>query len=154
MKVQHASDGFKHGEPADHEKAVQRVVRFWQKYGISHWKSIRGLGFQFDDEFIARHKIKQSSREFMGHAADIALFIDKYNHTKGYYEQHIKLIIEVDGERHSSKNVQINDGVFEDYIETEYSGTVKVIRLRKDELLGQTSDVEIYLKQELKGFLK
>ena len=49
--------------------------------------------------------------------------------------------------------MQINDGLFEDYIHECYL-PVKVIRLRKDELLGQTSDVEIYLKDKLKGFLK
>jgi very-short-patch-repair endonuclease len=153
IRVQRQSEGLHKGEPFSHRLAVTRVIRFWNKYGISTWQVIRGLGFPFNDEFIARQKIRRCNREFMGHAADISMFVDRYNHTKGYYEQHIKLIIEVDGERHSSNTVQINDGIFETFIEEEYSGTVKVIRLRKDELLGNTKDVEEYLRDELAEWL-
>lgn len=155
MRAKHASNGWKYGDTnKDHVEAVKRVISFWNKFGINIWRPITDLNIRFNDQFVKRHKLKDSTREYFGHYSDIAFILERYDHEGGYYKQEIKLIIEVDGERHSSKQVQINDGIFEQYIQETYNDTVKVIRLRKEEVLGQTSDVEIYLKKELKGFLK
>lgn len=154
-RVQRASEGIKKGEPADHEKAVQRVIKFWGKYGLSLWRPLTDLEFPYTREFIKRQMMdKDKTKDHFGHTPDITFMTELYNIKTGIYNNVIHLIIEVDGERHDSKTVKKNDGVFKSFIEEKYKGYVTLIRLRKDELLGQTSDVEQYLKKELKGFLK
>lgn len=155
MRVSRQSEGFKHAEPPDHEKAVQRVIKFWDKFGLSLWRPITDLEFPYTADFIKSQMLdKDKTKDYYGHTPDIAFLTELYNLKTGIYNNIIQLIIEVDGERHDNLTPQINDGVFKSFIEEKYKGTVTLIRLRKDELLGQTSDVEIYLKDKLKGFLK
>jgi len=155
MRVQRQSEGLNKGEPPDHAEAVKRVIRFWNKFCLSLWRPIEHLEILYTEEFIRRQMMdKDKQKDYYGHTPDIACICELYNFTTGRYVHNIRAIIEVDGESHSSIQKQKNDGVFEDFIREKYEGVVKVIRLQKVECLGETKDVETYLKDELKGFLK
>lgn len=156
MRIQSKSQGRKYGDTnSEHVQAVKNVIAFWNKFGINLWRPIEHLEILYTQEFIKRQKLdKDKQKDYYGHSPDIALICELYNFTTGRYVHNIRLIIEIDGESHSSIQKQINDGIFESFIEEQYDGIVKVIRLKKVECVGETKDVETYLKAELKGFLK
>jgi hypothetical protein len=156
VRIQRKSEGLKYGDTnKDHVEAVKRVISFWNKFGINLWRPIENLEILYTPEFIKRQMMdKDKQKDYYGHTPDIALICELFNHTTGRYTHDIRLIIEIDGESHSSPQKQKNDGVFKDFINEKYDRVVRVIRLQKVECLGQTADVEKYLKDELKGFLK
>lgn len=147
-RAQRKSETFKYGEPDDHKAAVINVIRViatdsklavlgdfglsfvtdghpdYHEYDIA-MLSINAKQFQLIGEVIITLMGKRMSFNEM--YKDIEIF-------RNFIDKNVKLIVEVDGERHESVEVRIRDGV------TQYAaikkwnvpeGSMKFIRLKK-----------------------
>ena len=111
-----------------HVLAIRRVVLFWAKYAspeCQKWLLDNSWVEQYSEKFLKENPDR--NRVFNGHTPDLVFF--------EWFEDRpiVKLVIEVDGESHSSKTRQISDKIFEKWINQRY-GDVQVIRLKKAEL--------------------
>lgn len=151
MRTQRKSEGFRYGDTNKaHVKAIIRVQDFWNKYrhpGFKDWIFDVSWIEQYSEKFVKENPDKR--RLFNGHIPDIVLF-------EWMQDQPVlRLVIEVDGESHSSKIRQISDKIFEKWIYRRYQGLgVKLIRLQKRELEGPLDLAHEYLRDELAEFVK
>lgn len=135
--VKHQSEGLKKGSGPTHDKAVQNVVVFLQKH-INELDIYTEWYEFFTPKFIKENKWKKEP----GHSYDIVC-----QKTANYIPYGNRYYIEVDGEKHMNTEPKINDGIAEKYVTEELKGII--IRLRKDECLGDKQDRENYLRTKL-----
>ena len=133
--IQRASEGIKKGEGKTHAKAVDNVIKFLKHYECEVYK---GWYEFWSQKFVRENKWKKEP----GHEYDIVArrLIDGVPFGKQYF-------IEVDGEKHSNTEPQINDGMAEKWVTEELKQ--KIIRLPKVECLGLESDRTSYFEEQL-----
>ena len=141
MRVQRQSEGFKHGNPEDHDQAVENVEQFLKKYTDGKFIYIP----EFTERFHPMFNRKEKLRSDYSHSYDLAV-------TTPYDINNPFLYIEVDGEKHSKKGQQINDGLAEKYVKTFLLR--EIIRLDKRECNGEPADVKQYLTKKLAKHIK
>lgn len=136
LMVQRQSEGLKKGSGPTHDKAVENVVCFIKSQGefdiYTEWVEF------FSQKFIKQNMWKKEP----SHSYDIVC-----QRTANYIPYGNRYYIEVDGEKHMHKEPQINDGIAEKYVTEELKGII--IRLRKDECLGDKEDRENYFRTKL-----
>ena len=133
--VQRASEGIKKGEGTTHAKAVDNVIKFLSKRDCEVY---RGWYEFWSQKFVRENKWKKEP----GHEYDIVArrLIEGVPFGKQYF-------IEVDGEKHSNTEPQINDGMAEKWVTEELKQ--KIIRLPKRECLGTPEDRTSYFEEKL-----
>ena len=141
LRVQRQSEGFHYGNNPEHEQAVATVEQFLKKYGQGKWIYIPEFTERYNPKFIKQEKIST----YPGHSYDLAV-------TTPFDIENPFLYIEVDGEKHSKKAQQINDGLAEKYV-TDFLKR-EIIRLDKAECNGTPADIKQYLKEKLANYLK
>lgn len=141
LRVQRASEGFHYGNPPDHISAVKHVQKFLRANAQGEWLSIP----EFVEHFHPKFNKKEKLRSDYSHSYDLAV-VTPYDINTPF------LYIEVDGEKHSKKAQQINDGLAEKYV-TDFLKR-EIIRLDKDECNGTPADIKQYLKEKLANYLK
>jgi hypothetical protein len=152
MRVQRQSDTFKYGDSAE-QPSKDRVVQFWianTKY-VDWYIDLEWIE-HYSPDFIRRNPDR--TRVFMGHEPDICFWTWVHSEISLSEQPVPKLIIEIDGKSHSSKERQMRDGVFNQWIAEKYKGYVQVIRLDPVEIMGEKEDSDIYLRQQLSEYLK
>ena len=139
MRQQRQSETVKKGSGSSHDKAVANVARFLRKKEVETYTEWYET---FNPKFNAYNKLRAD----YGHSYDIVARKEKHHVAYGplYY-------IEIDGEKHSKTNQQINDGIAEKYIKEVLKH--KIIRLDKRECLGDLEDRENYLYNKLGDLL-
>jgi len=140
-RVQHQSDGFKYGNPPDHEQAVINVKHFMIKNEMGRWIYWFEHLEIYDKSFIEKEKLRRD----YSHSYDIAV-------STPHNMEHPFLFIEVDGEKHSKTQQKINDGIAEKYVKEFLMQDI--IRLNKDECNGEPKDRDKYLSDKLKAYIK
>jgi len=106
MRVQRRSEAFRYGTPTDHEAGIDNVITILKKQGFT--RVARPYRRWFYPLFIAMERLRYDYHEY-----DIAF----WHHTHVYYNDQPDLVVEVDGQRHSSKLVKINDGIAQKFVE-------------------------------------
>lgn len=135
-RVQQQSQGIKKGNGSSHNKAVNNVIEFLRENNIDCYT-------EWYEQFILDFNRANKLRFDYGHSYDIAC------QKQG---AHRFFFIEVDGEKHSKKSQQVNDG-----IAVKYANEVlkqEVFRLDKRECLGDKEDREVYLMRILWKVIK
>ena len=151
-RVQHQSDGFKYGNPPDHEQAVINVKHFMIKNELGRWVYWFEHLEIYDKSFIEKEKLR---RDYT-HSYDIAV-------STPHNMEHPFLFIEVDGEKHPTElqrkmgvhfNQQQldNDKIAEKYVKEFLKQDI--IRLEKLECNGLPKDRDKYLRDKLKAYIK
>ena len=149
--IQNKSETFRYGDTnPGHVRAITRIEDFWNRHkhpGFKDWIFDVSWVEQYSEKFVQENPDR--NRVFNAHTPDIVLF-------QWMEDQPVlRLVIEVDGESHSSKIRQISDKIFEKWINRRYQGLgVKLIRLQKAELEGPLDLAHEYLHKELGEFLK
>jgi len=121
MRVQRGSDGLRHGNPPDHEMGIDNVIGVLKTRGYTLFA--RPFKVLFPDDFVRREKLQYYKREY-----DLATW--HWTHANVTGTQDPDYIVEVDGERHSSKKVKINDGIAAKYVKHYMPRTV-FVRIEK-----------------------
>ena len=137
--IQRASEGIKKGEGTIHAKAVNNVIKFLSQRDCEVY---RGWYEFWSQKFVRENKWKKEP----GHEYDIVArrLIDGVPFGKQYF-------IEVDGEKHSNTEPQINDGMAEKWVIEELKQ--KIIRLPKVECLGTPEDRTSYFEEKLSDLI-
>jgi len=140
-RVQHQSEGFKYGNPPDHDIAVINVKHFLMKNELGKWLYWDEHVELYDKEFIEKNKLRSN----YAHSYDLAVSTP-YNMEQPF------LFIEIDGEKHSKTQQKINDGIAEKYVKEHLKQDI--IRLKKEECNGLPKDRDKYLSDKLKAYIK
>ncbi len=139
--IQRASEGFKYGNPPDHEQAVHNVKNFLIKNAQGEWVYWPEWEEKFYQQFCFINKLRLD----YSHNYDLAV-TTTFNINRPF------LFIEIDGEKHSKKQQKINDGIAEKYVkEWLYRD---IIRLNKTECLGEPKDRDKYLSKQLEKYIR
>ena len=135
MRYKTKSETTKRGSGETHDKAVTNVHNFIleQNNKIDVYKE---WYLRFNAKFCAENNLRADYE----HSYDMTI----KNGMKTYF-------IEIDGEKHSKKGQQINDGIAEKYAQ---SLGIQVIRLDKRECLGDKEDRDVYLMRKLWKYIK
>lgn len=147
-RAQRKSETFKYGEPDDHKAAVMNVIRIIATDSKLAVLGDFGLSFVTDGhpdyhEFdIAMLSINAKQFQLIGEvlvtlAGKKMSFNEMYKEVelfRKFVDKNVKLIVEVDGERHNSVEVRIRDGVTQQAALNKWNvpnGSMKFIRLNK-----------------------
>jgi Iap family predicted aminopeptidase len=148
MREQHKSDTFRYGEPQDHIKAVNDVVRVVANDSKLAVVTDFGLNFVSDghpdyhEYDVAMFNITAQHFKLIGEVmvtlmGKLMSFNQMYKEIeifRKFVDKHVKLIVEVDGERHDSIEVRIRDGVTQMAALNKWNvpeGSMKFVRLKK-----------------------
>ena len=121
MRVQHASDGYRYGEPDDHKIAVQVVVDYLEEH---HYRCQK----EYEVEYSPHFRVMQGQGCPTGWRYDIAAWHYVIATTAP------NLIIEIDGKKHDKKEHKIRDGIAERWIQETFP-SCKFIRIKKEDAL-------------------
>ena len=100
--------------------------------------------FRFSPRFIKKHKLGTRSRPNINHTFDIdAMGVGT-----------IGILIEIDDyNKHSKKNQKINDGIINDFVESDLNNAYEFYRLQKEEIVDSKGFLQPtaaeYLKEHL-----
>lgn len=133
--VQRQSEGIKKGNGPSHDQAVRNVVKFLREHECEVYTEWHEF---WSSKFCKENKWKKEP----GHSYDIVArrLVNDVPFGKQYF-------IEVDGEKHSHTEPQINDGMAEKWVTEELKQ--KIIRLPKRECLGTPTDRQIFFNDKL-----
>lgn len=145
MRQKYKSQTVKKGNGSSHDQAVENVKDFLvlnNRTVVAEWYQ------RFDYKFNQRNKL----RDDYSHQFDLACFriIDTFG--KSSVVEELEFLVEIDGEKHSKKNQQINDGLVKKYVDEKIR--VPLIRLDKRECLGDEPTRTIWLFKQFKKYLK
>jgi hypothetical protein len=120
----------KGGEPKNHSLAC-RLVKAWYRSKVSGCIVEKDWPVYFSRDFIIKEKLRYPYHEY-----DLAFF--EYITGEGKDQSYAKIhtVVEIDGERHVSKLVKINDGVASKYIKETWPHA-KFVRLNKLDVLHE-----------------
>jgi hypothetical protein len=155
----------RYGEPNDHEYAVYRVL-MWLSDNYVRIGSLKGnkvsRTYSTKKECYYPQEFRVKKDYPLKHKPDITLYSQENDEVLGFIEIDGKIGIEytgLDGKKHKSSptkhdkpSQKKNDHIFEEYARRYHN--VEVIRLMKEEILGEEEDREKYLKKHLKVLLK
>jgi len=166
--IKHKSEAMRYGEPDDHEYAVYRVLMWlsdhYVRVGSLKGKRSDTRTYSTKKEYFYPPEFRVKKDYPIKHKPDVTLysFSDQTETVLGFIEIDGKIGIEytgLDGKKHKSSptkhdkpSQKKNDHIFEEYARRYHN--VEVIRLLKEEILGEEEDREKYLKKHLKVLLK
>lgn len=166
--VQRQSETIRKGEPDDHEYAVKRVC-MWLSDNVVTTSQNKTVTYSTTKYFFYPDMFRTTKDYPEGHTPDITVF---KRVREGFDEEidYAVVFIEIDGRigieytgldgkkhkstptKHDHPKQKINDHIFEEYVR-EYHH-VPVVRLLKEEILGEEKDREQYLNKYLKRYRK
>ena len=149
FRVQRASEGWKYGATnEEHVEALTRVVDFWNLYSKKkEWIIDYEWVEYYTHPFIKQMKLDRIGKDHFEHTPDLCFY-------EWIGDQPIpQLIIEIDGQSHDSKQRQLSDGYFKEWLQFKYKGMCKLIRIQKRELVGDLDLVEEELRNRLGEYL-
>ena len=120
----------KTGEPQDHALAA-RIVKAWYRSKVNGCIVEKDWPVYFSKDFMDANKLK-----YPYHECDLAFFEYINSPTAGQSYAKLHTVVEIDGQRHQSKLVKINDGIVQEYIKVTWP-YAKFIRLNKLDVLHE-----------------
>lgn len=139
---QYRSKTVKAGEPPTHSLAC-RIVKAWYRGYVPGCIIEKDWPVYFSREFMTKEKL-----DYPYHEYDLAFF-EYVDGNKGESHAELHTVIEVDGERHYSKLVKINDNLAEKWIRERYP-KAKFVRLIKSDCLHENIEERSeYFKKKL-----
>ena len=140
LRHKYKSETFKHGEPSNHALAC-RMVKAWYRSYVTGCIVEKDWPVYFNKTFMDKEKL-----DYPYHEYDLAFFEYVDGGPGGSYSK-LHTVVEIDGERHQSKLVKINDGIAQKYIQETYK-YAKFIRLNKlDCLVGDVLERNEYFRR-------
>lgn len=162
--AKYLSETIKKGEPEDHSLGVDISVQFLNlNRKKKSYHAERDWHIRYPEGFRKFKKFKPG--EFLDHEADAVILEEIQDHVftvKAYIEldgnldfwsTYLGKKIHVTKTRHSKKNQQKNDGIFQDYV-SMYLFDVEVIRLDKTEIFGDEDARVNHLTEKFKKYIK
>jgi hypothetical protein len=139
--VQRASEGKKYGDTnKEHVTGLYRLESYiLDLTGRERYYSKLNHRLNIPDSY------RDDSNPHGYHEVDLTILPSNLSSVKRR-----KLYLEVDGERHSSKQVRVRDGIVNEVVKLFYPKD-RLIRFHKDELNGTPEDFKHYVNEKLLG---
>jgi len=152
LRIQRQSEGIKKGENLPHKQAIQFVIKWFYDNNPGS-KLIADIVWRenYSHEFVVNNKMRESGYHNFAHQCDLVFVDFETTEEAKIVKRDPKIFIEIDGERHSSAEVKIQDGLFNKWIEEKYN--LPVYRIPKCIFENTTEDLTneelstIYLRE-------